>query len=1143
MNAVAMPAGTEDFDRGNAYRFRTEGDRGENLRRAIACYESALAIVPSYARSVVLLSLGHAYRERGSLDDLRRAVDYYRQTVSSVPANKPADVAWAQVCLGMTYLQIAEDFHGASSADDIEESIRILTAALPAPGLTAEQQNLVARKLGDAYIRRRRGDRAANVEQALAYLDQVLASGGSSESLQERITLLVTVASLYKERTGGNRAENVEATIATATEAERLLGPSGSSPGLHPIFALTVQRMLGDAYSARMQGDPAANREAALEHHRAAAAFAEPGSQKWVDVTSDVADDLIIRMRGNPSSNFEEALAQVLQVLDVLDEGDVRRAAAMARLGSIYRQRIAGDKAENLEEAIRYHEAALTVITPELSPQGWARQQLNLGNAYAERLLGDRGDNLRRSASYLRSAADLLGPSVLLQWTDALTSLALTYEDLAAYGEPGALRQAVECLRQAQTVADRLEPARQAIIKEQLGRTLFRLAEDSPSAVQQAVGYLEAALQVFTADSAPAQWARVMTNLGEVQLVAGDRDKAISSLRAALTVRTREATPLDWAKTQTSLGEAYATGRDYQRAEACFGSAADVFRSCGFLAWWRTASTGLAEARVNQEDWSGAVRAFTDALEAAERIYEQLVLPTSKEAQLEHLGRVPAAAAYAAVRAGDPAIAARWLELGRARMLGDALARDRADLALLRQLDPAVAARFEAALNDQRRMEDEPAAPRVATDLRPNVDRTRDEKRRDLYRRSAAEYSAALAAARSVLGRPDFLATKPPEAAGSAAAPLVYLSAAERGGLAVILRGAVAEAIQLPTLTEADLLARVNRFLGASSAAADVEAWQAEVDDVTEWLWGAGLGDVADAINGVDLVTLVPCGALGVLPLHAAWRRDSSTPTGRRYFVDTAAVAYAPSARVLEACSTLVDVPPDRLLAVAEPQPVNAPRLRLAAQEAAVAAGRIPGGTVLASSEATVEAVVDALHKTSVAHFACHGFTDLNDPGRSGLVLAQDQTLDVRRIRAQQVRLRLAVLSACQTARPGVQLPDEVIGLPAALLQAGAGGVVATWWPVPDDLAVAVMLAFYERWEPALPTSSPSVALIEAQRWLRDASNAEIRTHLESLLDDRDSWLPRAVLESLWESVILREPHEHPFGRPAAWGAFGYYGQ
>jgi CHAT domain-containing protein len=58
---------------------------------------------------------------------------------------------------------------------------------------------------------------------------------------------------------------------------------------------------------------------------------------------------------------------------------------------------------------------------------------------------------------------------------------------------------------------------------------------------------------------------------------------------------------------------------------------------------------------------------------------------------------------------------------------------------------------------------------------------------------------------------------------------------------------------------------------------------------------------------------------------------------------------------------------------------------------------------------------------------------------------------------------RLVVLSACQTAITDYQrLPDEAIGLPGGLLQAGVPGVVGTLWAVNDLSMTLVMAKFYE---------------------------------------------------------------------------------
>lgn len=54
----------------------------------------------------------------------------------------------------------------------------------------------------------------------------------------------------------------------------------------------------------------------------------------------------------------------------------------------------------------------------------------------------------------------------------------------------------------------------------------------------------------------------------------------------------------------------------------------------------------------------------------------------------------------------------------------------------------------------------------------------------------------------------------------------------------------------------------------------------------------------------------------------------------------------------------------------------------------------------------------------------------------------------------------LVVLSACDTGR-GRITGDSVVGLPRALLAAGADSVVVSLWQVPDEPIADLMVAFY----------------------------------------------------------------------------------
>jgi tetratricopeptide (TPR) repeat protein len=54
-------------------------------------------------------------------------------------------------------------------------------------------------------------------------------------------------------------------------------------------------------------------------------------------------------------------------------------------LGNAYADRIRGERAENLERAIRHYQQALEVRTREAFPSDWAGTQNNLGLAYHNR--------------------------------------------------------------------------------------------------------------------------------------------------------------------------------------------------------------------------------------------------------------------------------------------------------------------------------------------------------------------------------------------------------------------------------------------------------------------------------------------------------------------------------------------------------------------------------------------------------------------------------------------------------------------------------------------------------------------------------------------------------------------------------------
>src|SRR5262249_6140668 len=85
-------------------------------------------------------------------------------------------------------------------------------------------------------------------------------------------------------------------------------------------------------------------------------------------------------------------------------------------------------------------------------------------------------------------------------------------------------------------------------------------------------------------------------------------------------------------------------------------------------------------------EWEDAAATLRLGVEALDALYRRQLLRGAREAWLRKAGGVHVEAAHASVRAGDVEGAVAMLEHGRARILSDALARDRADLTQLREL-------------------------------------------------------------------------------------------------------------------------------------------------------------------------------------------------------------------------------------------------------------------------------------------------------------------------------------------------------------------------------------------------------------------------------------------------------------------------
>jgi CHAT domain-containing protein len=141
---------------------------------------------------------------------------------------------------------------------------------------------------------------------------------------------------------------------------------------------------------------------------------------------------------------------------------------------------------------------------------------------------------------------------------------------------------------------------------------------------------------------------------------------------------------------------------------------------------------------------------------------------------------------------------------------------------------------------------------------------------------------------------------------------------------------------------------------------------------------------------------------------------------------------------------------------------------------------------ILEHEKATRSAALQALPGAQVAHFSCHGGANWGDPEQSGLLMANNEILNVKDLFEMHLAgARLATLSACETGVPGTKLPDEVVSLPSAFIRAGFAGAIGSLWTVSDESTAQLMTSFYQLWR--VKGMPPVQALAEAQKMLRES--------------------------------------------------------
>jgi CHAT domain-containing protein len=520
------------------------------------------------------------------------------------------------------------------------------------------------------------------------------------------------------------------------------------------------------------------------------------------------------------------------------------------------------------------------------------------------------------------------------------------------------------------------------------------------------------------------------------------------------------------------------------RARADFARVSEVARKIGNIEYQWRAQWGEGRAALKGNPADG-VAPLEQAIATIERLRQTVpdaglraAFMTNRVGPYETLVE----AHMAGVQKPDDEGVRRALEVAeraRSRALADLLAEARARmtdprLAAVRDEETAFGRRFTAV---QQRAASAPDAAARAAALQELNDLEREYEtlvlrvRRDNPAYASLAHPRALSAAEIS----DMLA--PDEA-------LVEFLVTEKQGFVWVVRRDSIQGHRIPGTTS---LNPQVRMLTALLNARDEEA----TAQLGSRLYASLLGPAAAALNGVRRLIIVPDGVLQRLPF-ALLRSNGG------WLIETHTIAMAPSATILQSLRQSKALrAPNPLLALAVPDahPGHAAIfdesmrslgvLTNATDEVRYARRLVgaPADSARSGPEATEAALKSPESgQYRILHLAAHAIADEIVPRRSAVLLTpggeDDGLLQVSEIANLSLNADLVVLAACHSNVGRLVRAEGLLSLSRAFMHAGARGVVATAWAVPDRDTTRLMRRFYSAIGDGL---APDDALRQAQ--------------------------------------------------------------
>lgn len=743
---------------------------------------------------------------------------------------------------------------------------------------------------------------------------------------------------------------------------------------------------------------------------------------RWITVQYALATALV---KTGDKRDFELALDALAAAATTAEGAGLKQrwASIKRRIGQLYRERPQGDLNANLNASIAAFTANLAVATREAAPADWAFTQYELARSYARRSEGGVRANLERALEMLNLAEQVYTRKTYTHEWGSVQIARASFLRQSPGDRVANYQRAVDALYDVGTAVDeKKDPLLLAAAYYNLGLILQDLAAEGPEDDQTGTYLDEAerahreARAIYKKEQQPSDWAMATKELARVwarrglrnpvnggvsDANAADLERALALLDEALRVYTPDSYPREHAACllqKASVRRSLSGERPDAESLRLARRALELWRLDAHPEEIRFGQGLLAEWHLQLGELRDADRALRAAVDAGEYLYGLAYGPERRREEAENNSALFSRLVELALLRDRPDEAFGWSEQGRSRILADRL--ESTSTQNLGEADPGA--------GDGRRS---PATSSVDV--------------ADVWTRTSA-----------------WLASQPLRVV-----VVAYFTLADELVAFVLRREDAQPAVVRLGLTESAIQRCADTFYFevAESLPDDLEpeSWLSEAAQLVVPL--------LQLLGGADLLYLIPHRLLHFLPLHAV-------PCGALTLLDLAPVVYAPSVTVARYLSETNISERDRedALVVGNPQR-NLPQAGIEAVEV----GRQLGVSPVVGPQATRKRVREKIEGRTTVHIAAHGYVDADDPSASGLQL-WDGVLTARELSGRRLTARPLVCSSCESAAADINLGEEIVGLGASLLYAGARSTILTYWAVASPQAREFARLFYQ---------------------------------------------------------------------------------